>query len=135
MNQSSVRQNFIRNNPGIKLPGKAGYWYRCARCGRWCGRPGRSGVYIPEDIRMEVDHIVPWSKGGSDKLYNLQPMCRRCNRDKSNNETYGDMGKAFVNSIFHPVDSLILGKMRAEERKFGRKHKILRDIFGIGKRE
>ncbi len=134
MTQASVRQRFIKANPGVRLPGKKGYWYRCALCGRWCGRPGNENAHIPDDIKMEVDHIVPWSKGGSDKVYNLQPLCKRCNRGKGNRETVRDSGKAVVNTVLHPIDSLVLGKIRAEERKFGRKHKIIRDLFGIGKR-
>ena len=30
----------------------------------------------------EIDHRVPLSKGGSDNLRNLQPMCIPCNRAK-----------------------------------------------------
>ena len=33
MTQSEVRQMFVRNNPGIRINGYGGYWYRCAHCG------------------------------------------------------------------------------------------------------
>jgi HNH endonuclease len=33
-------------------------------------------------IRLEVDHIVPVSKGGRTEESNLQTLCRRCNRRK-----------------------------------------------------
>ena len=87
MTQSEVRQMFVRANPGVRRRGRGGYWYRCARCGKWCGRPGREGAYIREDEKMEVDHIIPWSKSQFDALSNLQPLCKPCNRSKSNNQS------------------------------------------------
>jgi 5-methylcytosine-specific restriction endonuclease McrA len=37
-----------------------------------------------EEVLMTKDHILPKSKGGSDKLTNLQTMCIRCNNAKGN---------------------------------------------------
>lgn len=53
---------------------------RCACCGIQLsfsnyGRFGRRGAW-------EVDHRVPVSRGGSENLRNLQPMCISCNRAK-----------------------------------------------------
>ncbi len=42
---------------------------------RYCGRK------IPEVI-LEIDHIVPVSKGGTNELNNLITSCRDCNRGK-----------------------------------------------------
>lgn len=33
-------------------------------------------------IKMTIDHIFPRSKGGSNRLDNLQPMCYDCNVEK-----------------------------------------------------
>jgi ATP adenylyltransferase len=35
---------------------------------------------------LEVDHVVPRSKGGGDELENLQVLCRTCNAGKSNRD-------------------------------------------------
>lgn len=42
-----------------------------------CGRSGRG-------VKLEVDHKIPISKGGSDSLDNLQTLCFECNRGKRN---------------------------------------------------
>jgi len=31
---------------------------------------------------IEADHVVPITKGGSNSIENIQPLCRRCNRKK-----------------------------------------------------
>lgn len=32
---------------------------------------------------FEIDHVIPWSRGGSDEEANLATACRACNQDKS----------------------------------------------------
>jgi len=44
-----------------------------------CGRNNES-----HDVILEVDHIIPISKGGTDDLINLQTLCFECNRGKKN---------------------------------------------------
>ena len=43
--------------------------YTCQYCGKVGGK-------------LEVDHIFPFSKGGSDSLENLTTSCQKCNRQK-----------------------------------------------------
>lgn len=45
--------------------------YQCVRCKRW---------FDKGDI--DIDHIIPQSKGGDSTRYNLQCMCKHCNRSK-----------------------------------------------------
>lgn len=126
---SNYRNTFIKAYPGVRLPGRPGYWYRCSFCGKWCGRPGNTGAKIPDAMKMEVDHIRPWSQGGSDELFNLQPACKPCNRAKSNNATVRDSMTNMGNAVFHPVDTFI----KAPLRKAVRQNKILKAL-GLNKR-
>jgi len=46
--------------------------FKCTECGK-----GNS------EESLEVDHIIPISKGGTDELFNLRTLCKTCNREKS----------------------------------------------------
>jgi len=37
-----------------------------------------------KDDEIDFDHIIPFSKGGPTDVHNLQLVCRKCNRKKSN---------------------------------------------------
>jgi len=45
-----------------------------------CAMCDKNKVELTERTTWEVAHIVPFSKGGSDDLSNLRPLCRACNR-------------------------------------------------------
>jgi len=49
--------------------------YTCCICG--------NSVFKEPNLLLEVDHIVPVSKGGKTEASNLQTLCWRCNRRKS----------------------------------------------------
>jgi hypothetical protein len=40
------------------------------------------GVHVPDD-QIELDHIIPYSKGGPTTVDNLRLLCRPCNRKKA----------------------------------------------------
>lgn len=50
--------------------------YTCKKCG--------ASKTIEPNLLLEVDHIVPVSKGGESIPWNLQTLCWKCNRSKSN---------------------------------------------------
>ena len=54
--------------------------FKCQCCGV---KPSKDN-----DVTLDVDHVVPFSMGGSDDLENLQILCSACNRSKSNNYAF-----------------------------------------------
>lgn len=52
--------------------------YRCRECGS-----------SKDETSLEIDHIVPVAKGGTNDIDNLQTLCRECNRMKHTDEWVG----------------------------------------------
>ena len=53
--------------------------YTCVKCGQ---SPAKNN-----DVELEIDHIIPVSKGGTNDLENLQTLCKKCNQGKKNKYT------------------------------------------------
>jgi ATP adenylyltransferase len=51
------------------------------------GRCSLCGVTSKEAM-LDIDHIIPRSKGGKTVYENLQVLCAKCNRSKSNKDDY-----------------------------------------------
>lgn len=52
--------------------------YRCRECGA-----------SKDETSLEIDHIVPVARGGTNDIDNLQILCRECNRMKHTDEWVG----------------------------------------------
>lgn len=66
-------------------------WHRDGRRCRWCG----SG-----EGRMTLDHIIPWSAGGSDRSDNLRVLCWDCNELRSNRRTDSAIARVLPVSLW-----------------------------------
>ena len=66
--------------------------FRCRACGR--------SPATEAGVRLEIDHVHPWSRGGKTVLANLQTLCHECNKGKSNsvetNEEVGTMSEEAI---------------------------------------
>lgn len=65
---------------------RAGKWWTVLARDKWkcrsCGRTAKE-----DGVLLEVDHIIPRSKGGNDDISNLQTLCKKCNIGKSNKDS------------------------------------------------
>lgn len=81
------RETYFKHNKGKKLPFKRGEYFQCVGCRKWFTKSN-----------ITIDHRIPKRKGGTDDLWNLQPMCRSCNSSKrerqSNIETASTLVRA-----------------------------------------
>lgn len=64
-----LRKQTLRDRFSILIK----YKFTCQYCGRKA-----------PDVILEIDHIIPLSKKGSNKIDNLTLACRECNIGKSN---------------------------------------------------
>lgn len=71
------------------------------RC-RFCQKRGYG-------VRLELDHIIPWSAGGPDRSSNLRTLCHSCNEHRSNYRTSGD---SLATPVTFACDECIKGWIR-----------------------
>ena len=63
-------------NPGMRYKVMKRDNHKCVKCGR---SPATN-----DKVELEIDHVIPWSKGGETIIENLQTLCSICNTGKSN---------------------------------------------------
>lgn len=52
--------------------------FKCVKCGR--------SPSLNHKVELEVDHIKPIARGGTNDIDNLQTLCKDCNQGKKNRE-------------------------------------------------
>ena len=72
---------YARNRRACKLKAEGSFTAEefqalCEKAGNRCLCCGSSGA-------LTADHIVPLSRGGSNNIENIQPLCQSCNSKKS----------------------------------------------------
>lgn len=96
------RETFFNNTPSI------GGKYRCVSCGGWFTKSN-----------IDVDHILPKRLGGSDELYNLQAMCKHCNRSKGKQLSNQDLVKSVAGAaITGNIGNLAKGVAKQKAKDF-----------------
>lgn len=74
--------------------------YRCVSCGGW----------FPKS-NIDIDHRIPKRDGGTDDLWNLQPMCKHCNRSKKDNQSKFETANTLIRATAHGDLGKALGGM------------------------
>lgn len=73
--------------------------------GNQCAKCGADG----DDVRLELDHIIPVAEGGQDDLDNAQLLCPPCHKPKTQQEAA--RGRARKSGRrkppMHPSDALL----------------------------
>ena len=62
---------------------------------------GNKCCYCGSENKLEIDHIIPISKGGREDERNMQVLCKRCNISKGNRINILDW------FIYDPISDLI----------------------------
>jgi 5-methylcytosine-specific restriction endonuclease McrA len=72
-----------------KIKGRDNYTCQCCSL----------SVKDERNLLLEIDHIVPLSKGGINSEVNLQTLCWKCNRSKGSRIVWRNEGSALQSGV------------------------------------
>jgi len=75
--ESTAKSRNINNKKRLKILKRDNY--KCVICGK------SPATHV--EIFLHIDHIQPFSKGGSNDIDNLRTLCHKCNLGKNNDES------------------------------------------------
>lgn len=90
------------------------YNNKCAKCG--------------SDKNLQIDHIVPITLGGTNEVYNLQILCKRCNVSKGGNKK--NCGRKLMDASERKVPIYLYVKNKDIE-KHGGEDKLKRKLVNV----
>ena len=78
-------------------------------------------IYSADYKGLTVDHTIPKSKGGSDHLDNLEPMCAECNFGKGNGDVKNvkRILRNYVRDVKFEIGDLVFVKSKKRFREIG----------------
>ena len=77
-------KTFIENGYKCVCCGRTGLYYALEKSKGSNQNRAHFNLYSDDDVLMTKDHILPKSKGGIDRIENMQTMCSICNHAKGN---------------------------------------------------
>ena len=83
LSKAAIEAGMLTGNLARPSIGRGGRYATLERAGFKCQACGAKPS--PEnDVTLDIDHIIPFSLGGSNSQDNLQVLCAACNRSKGN---------------------------------------------------
>lgn len=94
-------------------------WYTCVHCGKKFRKNS-----------IDIDHIVPKSKGGKNNPENLQCLCIHCNRSKKDNmeQTKEDLKKRKQSLNQHKREEILKPKLQQKRAEINKLKRQLSDM-------
>ena len=75
-------KTFIEKGYKCVCCGRTGAYYALEKSHGSNAKRAHFNLYSNDDVLMTKDHILPKSKGGADRIENMQTMCAICNSEK-----------------------------------------------------